>query len=808
MTTSISVFGIRHHGPGSARSLLSALDDRRPDCLLIEGPPEGQDLLAFAADAAMVPPVAILIYAADDARQAVYYPFADFSPEWQAIRYGLRHSIVTRFMDLPLANRLALDSAAAEEKSKSGDLPDAESEQPAPPLTPDPTLAIRLDPLGSLAAAAGYSDGERWWEQMVEHRQQPGEIFTAILEAMTALREQLSADQSESAESTPTTADGDLENSRREAAMRQAIRAAEKEGFERIAVVCGAWHGPALIDRPPARRDADLLKGLPKLKVATTWIPWTNARLSQESGYGAGVMSPGWYGHIWNSLVAGESGNSGAATGPPLALPDSARRLTVGWMSNVARCLRERDLDASPASVIEAVRLSETLASLRDQALPGLEEMNEAALTVFCMGNSAPMQLIREKLIVGDRLGHVPDEVPMVPLAADVAREQKRLRLPAEASVRVLDLDLRKPNDLDRSRLLRRLNVLGVPWGEWEDMMTGKGTFREHWRIAWRPEFAVELIEAGVWGNSVLQAAEAFAADRAKHASDLPSLTKLLDMVLLADLPEAAAGAVARIQSEAALASDIAHLMQALPDLATILRYGSVRQMDASSIAEVVDGLIARISVGLAAACSSLNDDSAQAMIGHLGAVDQAVRLLENPEHEADWSAALIRLVDQSAVHGLVAGRVARLLLDGARIDADAVARHMSLALSAANEPQAAAAWIEGFLGGSGALLLHDERVWTLVDAWVVSLKDEIFVEVLPLIRRTFATFSPAERRQMGEAVKRTAGASGARAPEKADDNIDHARAAQVLPLLETILGLNHPHPVNPVNPVKDENHE
>ena len=470
-------------------------------------------------------------------------------------------------------------------------------------------------------------------------------------------------------------------------------------------------------------------------------------------------------------------------------------------MSLVARCLRERDLDASPASVIEAVRLAETLASLRDQALPGLEEMNEASLTVFCMGNTAPMQLIREKLIVGERLGHVPEEVPMVPLAADVAREQKRLRLPPDPAVKPLDLDLRKPNDLDRSRLLHRLNLLGVAWGETEQRTIGKGTFREQWRIAWRPEFAVDLIEAGAWGNSVLQAAEGFAQDRAGRASDLPSLTKLLDLVLLADLPEAVAKAVARIQSEAALASDIAHLMEALPALATILRYGSVRQTDASSIAQVVDGLLARISVGLAAACSSLNDESAQTMVGNLGAVDQAVRLLENPEHEADWAAALIRLVDQTAVHGLVAGRVARLLLDAGRIDADSAAKYMSLALSAANEPQASAAWIEGFLGGSGALLLHDERVWTLVDAWVVSLKDESFVEVLPLIRRTFATFSPAERRQMGEAVKRTGGPSG-RASEEPDENIDHERAARVIPLLETILGLN---PVNPVNPVKTD---
>ncbi len=41
----IRIFGIRHHGPGSAKSLRVALDGFAPDCLLIEGPPEAEPLL-------------------------------------------------------------------------------------------------------------------------------------------------------------------------------------------------------------------------------------------------------------------------------------------------------------------------------------------------------------------------------------------------------------------------------------------------------------------------------------------------------------------------------------------------------------------------------------------------------------------------------------------------------------------------------------------------------------------------------------------------------------------------------------------
>ena len=41
----VRVFGIRHHGPGSAASLRQALRQWQPDSVLVEGPPEGDALI-------------------------------------------------------------------------------------------------------------------------------------------------------------------------------------------------------------------------------------------------------------------------------------------------------------------------------------------------------------------------------------------------------------------------------------------------------------------------------------------------------------------------------------------------------------------------------------------------------------------------------------------------------------------------------------------------------------------------------------------------------------------------------------------
>ncbi|HHX40558.1 MAG TPA: hypothetical protein GX715_11390 [Armatimonadetes bacterium] len=744
------VFGIRHHGPGSARSVLKALEALQPDIILVEGPPDAEEVLPLLTHAEMEPPVALLLYVPEEPSRSVSYPFALFSPEWQALRYGLTRGIPTRFIDLPQAHQLAMREDAGAAGSE------AVEDESDPVAPPEPAEVVRQDPLGWLAAAAGYSDGERWWEHMVEQRLDGDDLFAGICEAMAALRAEMPREE-------------DPLEERREAYMRRCIRQARKEGYERLAVVCGAWHAPALAEMPPASHDAKLLAGLPKVKVSVTWIPWTYGRLARSSGYGAGIESPGWYHHLWSE----------------------SDRVAIRWMTRVASLMRAHDLDASAAHVIEAVRLAESLAALRDRPLPGLDELNEAVRAVFCFDSDLPMRLIEEQLIVGERLGKVPEITPQVPLQQDLARLQRRLGLPPDPTQKKLDLDLREPLGLARSHLLHRLALLGIPWGQTERVAGKQSTFHEVWSLQWHPEFAVALIEAGIWGNTVAAAAAAKARDLAQRAPDLPALTELVDRVLLADLPEAIDPLMALLQERTALTSDTTHLMEALPPLARVLRYGNVRHTDATMVAGVVNGIVARICVGLPNACSSLDDDAAAEMYDRLVNTDDAIRLLENPEHVSEWHEVLARLADRSGLHGLIAGRSCRLLQSAGVFDPETCARHMSRALSRASEPAQAAAWLEGFLKGSGLLLLHDKELWQVLDTWLTELSAESFAAVLPLLRRTFATFPAPERRQMGERV-RLGKAAGSQVPGM-DAGFDAERAVSVLPLAARLLGIDWP---------------
>ncbi|MEU6866119.1 DUF5682 family protein [Streptomyces sp. NPDC046876] len=739
------LLGVRHHGPGSARAVRAALEAARPAAVLIEGPPEGDALLPLAADPGMRPPVALLAHAADDPGRAAFWPLAEFSPEWVALRWAQEQDtpVPVRFIDLPAAHTLARQDGG---------------EEPG---------GVRPDPLAALARTAGYDDPEHWWEDVVEHRgsgtvRDPEAAFEALGEAMAALRETY-GDKGAGAGSRDLV---------REAYMRQKMRAARREFGDDYAVVCGAWHVPALRARTTAAADRKLLTGLPRVKAETTWVPWTHRRLARAGGYGAGIASPGWYAHLF-------------------AAPD---RPVERWLTKVAGLLREEDRQVSPSHVIEAVRLADTLAAVRGRPLPGLAETLEAVRAVMCDGSDVPLALVEDRLVVGDVLGAVPDGAPAVPLQRDLTRQQRSLRLKAEAQEREVELDLRKDTDAAKSLLLHRLRLLGIDWGVPAASRAGTGTFRETWRLRWEPELSVRVAEAGIWGTTVLAAATARAEADAAGARELGEVTALAERCLLAGLAEALPAVLRALADLAALDTDVARLAKALPALACALRYGDVRGTDASALGAVASGLAERICVALPPACAAgLDADAAAELRGHVDAVHGAVGLLEAEGLRERWSAVLRGLAGRETVPGLIRGRAARLLLDEGRLPAGETARLMGLALSPAAAPADAAGWIDGFAGGGaggGTLLVHDDRLLGLIDAWLVSVPEQSFIDVLPLLRRTFGAYEAGVKRTLGELVRRGPGAAPAAgtAPEGFAPDLDPARAAAVVPLVRLLL--------------------
>ncbi|HYV90179.1 MAG TPA: DUF5682 family protein [Chitinophagales bacterium] len=750
--STIHILGIRHHGPGSAKNVKAFLEETKPDIVLVEGPPEGNDLLQWVVHEEIKPPVAILAYMPDNPKRAVFYPFAEFSPEWQAIHYGVSKNIPVRFIDLPLANSFALEEEKEKQKNpqsvNNNAFKNSETE-----IGEGETEILQHDPMRYLAEAAGFTDGEKWWEYMFEQRISNEQVFDAVSEAMQSLRESFPEKENRN-------------EKLREAHMRKMIRQAEKEMFNTIVVICGAWHAPALANMPKQKDDNELLKNLPKVKVETTWIPWTYHRLTFWSGYGAGIQSPGWYDHVWTHT----------------------KDVEVQWMSKVAQLFRSKDMDTSVAHVIEAVRLSEALASLRNFSRPGLDELNEATLSVLCNGESILMHLIREELIVSDKIGAVPEEIPKPPLQIDLEKLQRRLRLPAEASFKDYTLDLRKESDLERSQLLHRLLLLEIHWGV-KTFVAGKGTFKEQWRLQWEPEFSIQIIEKGAWGNSIEEAATNFVIHIANESSSLKQISELLQNSIPAEIPKAIEVLMKQLDNLAATTSDVIQLMEVLPELVSASRYGNVRQTDADLMLQLVNSMITRICISLPAACSNVDEDAANKLLDLFFKLNDAIAVLQQADQINEWQQTLMVIAENKNAAPAVSGYSTRLLSDFKILTGESLAKKFSFALSTASQPEIAAAWLEGFLKGSGTILLLDHDLWNLVNNWVLQLQEGTFVQLLPIMRRTFAQFTNAERRKLGEKVK--SGESSSITARFKETNFNHERAENAIPIVLKLLGIN-----------------
>ena len=749
----VRILGIRHHGPGSAALLRKALDVLDPACVLVEGPPEGDELIQYIADPDLKPPVAMLLHASEEASLASFMPFAEFSPEWQAIDWALKHERPVRFCDWPAATSLSLQKAAREHP---------ESAPPQP----------RADALDLLASVAGYEDGETFWNGLIEQHGASGQealsVFASIETAMTEARAQEGL--------SPQSPDEVLRNKQREAFMRTNIRAALKEVEGNIAVVTGAWHISGLRQATKAADDRALIKDLPRLKVEATWVPWTDSRLSAFSGYGAGVISPGWYRHLW-SLYTRQK------------LP-SAEEFASVWQSRTAFKLREEGYTAPTASAIEATRLALGLAALRDLPMPGIAEMREASLAAMCDGNPVPLAMLERQLYIGERVGEIGGRVPQNPLARDLAEWQRKTRLKPQDLELEIKLDLRSEAGLLKSTLLHRLNLINVPWGKLLDAQAGRGTFREVWVIEWEPSYSVSLAEALVYGVTIEQAAANATLKKARETTSITELASLIQRALVSDLPETAASCIEQLQAVAVNSSDVTDLMKAVSPLVRVLRYGTARSLPEDALRSLIVSISVEINAGVRMGSRGLDEETTAARIAAMEAYDEALRLFGDDALTSSWRDELGKIVDDDQVTSSIAGLSLRRLHDvrawGLERVAAEFARH-----TGSRQPRESGAFLEGFLRGGSEILLQDEPLLQLLDAWLCELSETDFTDSLPLLRRSMSNFDRVARRRVLEKVQSGRQQSTLAAPDLTNESNPAFEAA--LPLLYRILGLGEP---------------
>ena len=681
------------------------------------------------------PPIAVLAYTKEAPVRTILYPFAEYSPEYQAIQWCHNHHVTCRFIDLPSETFLAIPECGMQE---------AEGEE------------CRMNVYEQLDQQSGEDGHDTFWERVME---QAGSMeayhmgansFGANIRNLTAGRENDWA-----------------ETVLREAYMRQQIKKAVDSGIEpeNIVVVTGSYHVEGLKSWQEA--DEDLSK-MPKVGANHTLMPYSYYRLSTRAGYGAGNKAPAYYALLWEGLKKGE---------PMYAV--------YSYLIRLAKYQREKGNPISSASVIEAVRLAMSLASLRGGTIASLRDLRDAAQTCIGEGSVSNIILATADTEIGTTIGALPDGVSRTSIQEDFYRQLKDLKLEKyrELTAQDLMLDLRENRrvsseksafiDLHRSFFLHRLRVIQVSFAQQQAVNQDNATWSEHWVVRWSPEAEIELVESALKGDTIDGAASFAMKERVENAAKMGDIALVIEDACCCGMEKAVGYATAALQKMAVHAASVEDLAKTAQRLSVVIQYGNIRRIDAKPLEPILKQLFYRACLILESAC--VCDDAASKAV--LTAVEQlnSVELAHDFLAHEEWIKVLNNISERDDLNTKLSGFAAAILLERGNMNTQQLRTEVSRRLSKGIPADLGAGWFEGLAMKNRYALIARLSLWESLNDYLVTLDDEEFKRALVFLRRAFADFSAVEKDQIAENLGEILGLNGQEVSEVVNAVLDES---------------------------------
>jgi hypothetical protein len=723
VTDKINIFGVRHLSPGASWHLLRYLEEKKPDCILIEGPADAGEILFHLADKRVKPPVALLAYTTELPIETVLYPFADYSPEYQAICWGVHKKKDVRFIDLPSDILLKLKQAKDEKPEEANAF-----------------YRFHNDLYDKVAIQYGEDDYESYWERNFEHNLNAGSFRDGLAYQSTQMREIVIGREFEAVPYDFTY------NHIREAHMRMEIQRAIDEGIEpeKIVVIVGAYHVAGILDDVPPMTGKEL-EEIPRTTTQITLMPYSYFRLSSRTGYGAGNKAPFYFGMMWDAIRR-----------------NALDELPATYMSVIARELRTKGNNASSASAIEAVRLSQALTSLRSGASPVLKDLHDAAVTCFGGGELSVVAEALNMADIGTAIGFLPEGVSQTPVQEDMNQELKRLKLlnykTAVAQELVLDLreNLKVKTkeaafiDLNRSTFLHRLKVLNIHFAEQLHVSQDSATWAEKWNLRWTPEVEIEVVEANLKGETLEIATAYELKERLANCADISLAAKVIRDACECNLVNIFDNALSTLQTLLVDSNNFRETAFAARELSVLIQYGDLRQFNLEPLVPVLQQLFLRASLLLVDA-STCDDKAATSIV-------EAINVMENISREQyelvdteTWQKELQTLAWRDDLNTKLSGTAFSILLEHNLADEEDCSKEVSRRLSPGVPADLGAGWIEGLVGRNRYALLSRISLWRELDNYVQSLDEEEFFRSVVFLRRAFGQFEPNQKNSIAE---------------------------------------------------------
>ncbi|MCI7766390.1 MAG: DUF5682 family protein [Oscillospiraceae bacterium] len=716
-------FGVRHLSPACAYYVREFLDRNDPEIVLIEGPSDLNHLIEPLCSNETKMPAAILAYTEDSPVKTVLFPLAEFSPEYQAMKWAVRNGRRVMFCDLPSTCLLARQNE--EEKQ-------------------DEDKTERISVYTEMEKVSG-TDNDSFWEYTFEQCESYDDFLEAVSEYGRSLRE---------------LSENDGHNRLRESYMRRVISECENDvPSKKICVITGAFHTAGIKDIPFSDDDRRLTKNLSAVKAKATLMPYSYYRLSSRSGYGAGSRAPAYFELLWNSRLKNAVGSS-----------------SDRYLSMIAAYQRENGYAASTAEVIEAKRLADTLAAMRGGKFPNMTDLRDAAISCIGHGSFGEISLACADTEIGTKIGSLPDGTVCTSVQEDFTRQLRELKLEKyrKASAEDIELDLRENLrvkseksaflDLNRSFFLHRLRILGISFAEAMPRAQDNATWAERWKLQWTPEAEIEIVEASLKGDTVKLAAEYELNFRLLEADSVNAAAIILSDAFDAGLTECISSAISAIQKQTADCSSAEDTGKTIGTLSAIVRFGGIRRIASEPIYPLMEKLYLRYCLCMpsAAVCDR---NGAEQLIISAAAVNDAC-LSHDFLDSCRFITLLSDIADNNFANPLLSGYSTAILTERGEISSEKLSELISRHLSAGTPPAEAAMWFEGLARRNRRSLISRLSVWEKLCDFVAKLDDDGFKPVLVALRRTFSDFSPAERSDIAENIGEVLGISKEAAAE------------------------------------------
>lgn len=717
----INFFGIRHLSPAGAYYLREFLSKTRPELVIIEAPTDFEDTADDIVRPETKPPFAILAYTKSVPVRTILYPFAEYSPEYQAIRWCHDNNVPFRFMDLPSEVFLALldEKIRKAEQDKSGDFDKFEQTEHKP------------DVYERIAENSADGSHETFWERTLEQCADHSAYHEGANLFGAKIREFSAEDEFDA-----------NETKLREIYMRKVIKDAVNGGLspEKIAVVTGAYHVEGL-KTWEADEEAPTY---PTLSSLHTLMPYSYYRLSTRSGYGAGNKAPAYYELIWEGLSKGDRMYAANA-----------------YLSKIAEKMRENGGAASSAQVIEGVRLASTLAKMRGGNIPTLRDLRDAAETCIGEGSFAAISIASADTEIGTKIGALPEGVSRTSIQDDFYRLLKDLKLEKYRSLtnQELKLDLRENIragteksaflDLDRSFFLHKLRVLGISFAEYVPSKQDNATWSEEWNISWTPECEIALVESALKGDTVELAAAYELKEKVEHTDEMSVIAGALEDAFCCGMSAAASYAVTALQKAAVDTVSFKDLAKTAFRLSNIISYGDIRRADCSEIIPILQQIYLRACLVMTDAC--VCDDAAARTIADAVNMLNSVELAQDFLDGDKWLSALNETARRDDLNTKLSGLSTAILLERNQMTNEQLKAEVSRRLSKGVPADLGAGWFEGLTLKNRYGLIARLSLWESLDEYIETLDDDEFKRALVFLRRAFADFSAGEKNSIAE---------------------------------------------------------